>query len=152
MYPLTCVFSPYVNQCIGFYNHRLFFLFLLSAWMGVGGGLVLIAVSFYDSVMASTDMGWWGMLSAWDEPFFMSLLPIMLSYQSFLTSLLFPQINQVVWNITTNEFNNRDRYDYIEYPGYTPWTRLGYWQNVKDFLLYPAKIDWTRYFVIVEEV
>lgn len=145
---------PYVNQCIGFYNHRLFFIFLVFAWTGVLGGLIFIVTSLYDFVIDAGTMGWFEAVWAWakEEPFFLTIFPILATYESFLTSLLFPQVNQVMWNITTNEFNNRDRYRYIEYPGYTPWTKNGYWNNFKEFLLDPARIDWTRYFQIPEEV
>jgi hypothetical protein len=62
---------------------------------------------------------------------------------------------QGAWNITTNEFNNRNRYRYIEYPGYTPWTGNGfkdYVNNIWELLTNPRKIDWTTYFEIKKEV
>ena len=57
-----------------------------------------------------------------------------------------------MWNITTNEFNNRDRYAYVEYPGFTPWTGDSFAANVWEFLVNPRAVDWTRQFEIKKEV
>jgi hypothetical protein len=121
--------------------------------VGVAAGLAFICSSYYDFVVASTSTLW---SASWDwmysQPFLLVCFPLYAAYEMFLTSLLFPMSQQVLWNITTNEFNNRDRYDYIEYPGFTPWTGTSHWKNFKEFFLEPNKIDWTQYYIIQEEV
>lgn len=150
---------PYVSQCIGYYNHRLFFLFLVSATIGVAGGVILCTVSLYDflTITAAADSSWFGAIWGWGEaePFMATMFPIFVTYFLFLWSLTFPQLNQAAWNITTNEFNNRDRYRYVEHPGYTPWTGNGYRDfanNMWELITNPRKIDWLNYYEIKKEV
>jgi hypothetical protein len=139
---------------IGYQNHRQFVLFLLFTAMGIGCGVILSVHSFYEFFMAAKDTSsYFAILWDWcvQNPVLATLFPAFFGYEAFLFSLLSPQLHQIAWNITTNEFNNRERYKYIQPPALTPW-KTSYVNDCREFFFDPRKIDWTRYYEVKAEV
>lgn len=121
----------------------------MSAWLGVGSGIFLILEWYWkqyaSGLYASGDSMWWwnGLWKFADGDAFLFVMLIYMGlYFVFMSQLLFPQLQQVSLNITTNEYLNRSRFWYVRLPGTTPWTGSSIWTNWYEFIFQPNKIDW----------
>eukprot|EP01137_Pigoraptor_chileana_P035831 Opistho-2@30477 len=135
---------PFVDNCIGQWNHREFVLYLVSL---IAGGVIFICLclrylarnsppgaSMYEKIVlyaSHNTVIFWLML----------YVALQMSWASGLTCM---QLYQVAIALTTNERMNSFRYGHIALnKGISPFGR-GCIRNLIDFFCSPKRVDWTR--------
>lgn len=143
-------YCVWLNTAVGYGNHRVFMLFLLSH---VAANMCFIALLIKALIRANDKTGpafVLGTLLSQNYFFVTVLLVYVLAITCGLTFLLVEQSTNIVRNVTTNERINRSRYAWMQGPDGRPLNRFdrGPVRNVLDFLLVPGVA--VNYFTVMD--
>jgi len=147
---------PFVGNCIGATNHKWFILYLVT----VTAQLIIYCLAtyqYYSKVCWVPDSTWAGTIyTAFScSPWLSWFSSLALLFLLWVTALLVMQLNQIVlMGVTTNEFYNVARYNYLQSDCvgctkvHSPFS-FGWKQNISDFLEYklpclpsPQRYNW----------